>query len=143
MLWRSVLLVEETGVPRENPRPVASHSQTLSHNVISSTPRQSGIRTHNCVVIATDCISSKKSNYHTITTSPQMIRKRNQILKGACIAELPHYYNILLKHFQIMLLRVPCKSMTLYGNHVENPNSTLEKCFLIDVFIDFAQSMGY
>jgi len=31
--WRSVLLVEETGVPGENHRPVASHWQTLSHNV--------------------------------------------------------------------------------------------------------------
>jgi len=36
--WRSVLLVHETtGVPGENHRPVASHWQTLSHNVISST----------------------------------------------------------------------------------------------------------
>jgi len=35
--WRSVLLVEETGVPRENHWPVASHWQTLSHNVVSST----------------------------------------------------------------------------------------------------------
>jgi len=37
--WRSVLLVEETGVPGENHSPVASHCQTLSHNVLSSTPR--------------------------------------------------------------------------------------------------------
>ena len=36
--WQSVLLVEETGVPRESHRPVAS-SWTLSHNVVSSTPR--------------------------------------------------------------------------------------------------------
>jgi len=36
--WRSVLLVEETGVSRENHRPVASHWQTLSHYVVSSTP---------------------------------------------------------------------------------------------------------
>jgi hypothetical protein len=35
--WRSVLLVEETGVPGE----------TFLHNVVSSTPRLSGIRTHN------------------------------------------------------------------------------------------------
>ena len=34
--WPSVLLVEETGVPGENHRPVASHWQTLSHNVVSS-----------------------------------------------------------------------------------------------------------
>jgi hypothetical protein len=37
--WQSVLLVEETGVPTENHRPVASHRQTLSYNVVSSTPR--------------------------------------------------------------------------------------------------------
>jgi hypothetical protein len=31
--------VEETEVPEENHRPVASDSQTLSHNVVSSTSR--------------------------------------------------------------------------------------------------------
>jgi len=36
--WHSVLLVEETGVTGENHWPVASHWQTLSHNVVSSTP---------------------------------------------------------------------------------------------------------
>ena len=44
---QSVLLVEETKVHGENYRPAESHWQTLSHNVISSTPRLSGIRTHN------------------------------------------------------------------------------------------------
>ena len=39
--WRSVLLVEETGVPGENHRPVASHWQPLSHNVLPSTHRVS------------------------------------------------------------------------------------------------------
>jgi hypothetical protein len=29
--WLSVLLVEETGEPGENHRPVASHRRTLSH----------------------------------------------------------------------------------------------------------------
>ena len=37
--WQSVLLVEEPRVPGENHWPVASHLQTLSHNVISSKPR--------------------------------------------------------------------------------------------------------
>jgi hypothetical protein len=37
--WRTVLLLEETGVPRENHHPVASHWRTVSHNVASSTPR--------------------------------------------------------------------------------------------------------
>ena len=35
--WQSVLLVEETGAPGENHRPVASHWQSLSHNVVLST----------------------------------------------------------------------------------------------------------
>ena len=41
--WRSVLLVEETEVPGENHRPVACHGQTLSQNVVSSTPRNERI----------------------------------------------------------------------------------------------------
>jgi len=41
--WRSVFLVEETGVSGVNYRPAASHWQTLSHNVVSS----SEIRTYN------------------------------------------------------------------------------------------------
>ena len=43
--WRSVLLVEETRVPGENHRPVASHRQTLSHNVVHLA--LIGIETHN------------------------------------------------------------------------------------------------
>jgi hypothetical protein len=42
--WRSILLLEET---RENHRSTASNCQILSHNVVSSTPRLSGIRTRN------------------------------------------------------------------------------------------------
>jgi len=38
ILWLSDLLVEETEVSRENHGPVASHRQTLSHNVVSSMP---------------------------------------------------------------------------------------------------------
>ena len=43
--WRSVLLMEETGVPQENHRPAASHWQTSSHNVVHLA--LSGIQTHN------------------------------------------------------------------------------------------------
>jgi hypothetical protein len=43
--WRSVLLVEETGGPEENHRPVASHWQTLSHNGVYLALIE--IRTHN------------------------------------------------------------------------------------------------
>ena len=60
--WRSVLLVEETGGPGENHRPVGSHWQTL----VSSAHHLSEIRIHN---IGTDRIGNYKSNYHTITTT--------------------------------------------------------------------------
>jgi hypothetical protein len=43
--WCSVLLVEETGGPRENHWPVASQWQTLSHNVVHLALIK--IRTHN------------------------------------------------------------------------------------------------
>jgi len=45
--WQSVLLVEKTGVAGENHEPASSQWQTVSHNVVSSTPCMSGIRTHN------------------------------------------------------------------------------------------------
>ena len=46
ILWWSVLMVEETSVPGENHQPVASHWQTLSYNVVSSTPRHELVRAH-------------------------------------------------------------------------------------------------
>jgi len=45
--WRSVLVVEEIAVLRENHRPSTSHWQTLSHDVVLWTLRLSGIRTYN------------------------------------------------------------------------------------------------
>jgi hypothetical protein len=67
--WRSVLLAEETGVPRENHRPAACHWQTLSHNVVSSTPRHEQGSNSTSVMIGPDCTGSCKSNYYTITTT--------------------------------------------------------------------------
>jgi hypothetical protein len=48
--WRSVLLVEENGVPGENHSPAASHLQTLSHYVVSSAFLRERIRTLNFIV---------------------------------------------------------------------------------------------
>ena len=55
--WRSVLLMEETGVPGDNQQPVVSHWQTLSHDVVSSTPRHEWA----IVVICTNCTGNCKS----------------------------------------------------------------------------------
>ena len=54
-LYRGVLLVEKIGIPEEIYRPAISYWQTLSHNVVSSTPCMN--------------IGSWKTNYHTITTT--------------------------------------------------------------------------
>ena len=57
--WRSVLLVDETGVSGENHRSVASHWQILSHNVVLSTPRHE--RGSN-----SQCINLQVINSHSI-----------------------------------------------------------------------------
>ena len=61
-----VLFMEETGVPGETHRPVASHWQTLSHNVIHISLIE--IRTTS-VVMSTHCIGSCISNCHMITST--------------------------------------------------------------------------
>ena len=71
ILWRSVLLVEETGVPGENHRPAASHWQALSYNVVSTTLHHKRIRT--LVTIGTDCIGNCKSNYNIFTATTSLI----------------------------------------------------------------------
>ena len=64
--WWSVLLVEETGWPRENPRPLASHWQTLSHNVLHLTLIE--IRTYN--------ISGDRHWFAQVVVYPTTIRSR-------------------------------------------------------------------
>jgi hypothetical protein len=78
--WWSVLLVEEIGVPVENHRPVASHWQILSHNVVSSTPRLNGFELATVVVIGTDYIGSWKSYYHKIMTTTDPSENERTIL---------------------------------------------------------------
>jgi hypothetical protein len=78
--WWSVLLVEEIGVPVENHRPVASHWQILSHNVVSSTPRLNGFELATVVVIGTDYIGSWKSYYHAIMTTTDPSENERTIL---------------------------------------------------------------
>ena len=78
----SVLSVEEIGVPHQ---PAASHWQTLSHNVVSSTSRLGGIQTS--VVIGTGYKGSCKSNYFTITiTTPPTLRKSKPNIK--CVSPI-------------------------------------------------------
>ena len=65
ILWRSVLLVEETRSTQRKPH-LSQVTDKLYHMMLYRAHHLSGIRT--LVVIGTDCIGSYKSNYHTITT---------------------------------------------------------------------------
>ena len=69
ILWWSVLLVEETGVPGENHWSVTSHWQTLSHKLCRVHLIWAGFELTMLVVIGTDCVASYKSNYHIITAT--------------------------------------------------------------------------
>jgi len=53
--WRSVLLLEATRGPVENHRPVTSHWQTLSHNIVHLALIER-FEVTTSVVIGTDCI---------------------------------------------------------------------------------------
>jgi hypothetical protein len=68
--WRSVLLVEETGVARENNRHAASNK--LYHIMLYTSP-WAWFELATSVVIGTDCIGSCKFNHHTITTTRRLL----------------------------------------------------------------------
>ena len=58
--WRLVSLAEETGVRGENHRPDASHWQTLSHNIVSRTPRHQRYLNSQTAII----VFKQNLNYH-------------------------------------------------------------------------------
>jgi hypothetical protein len=62
ILWRSVFLMEETGVPRENHWPATSHWQTLSHIML--------YRVHLAWdTITSSCLGQKNICLFTVTSS--------------------------------------------------------------------------
>jgi hypothetical protein len=80
-------LVEDTEVTGENNGPVAIHWQTLSHNVVLSTPRhERGFELTTLVVIGIDCTGSCKSYYHTIMTT---MAPTITYIKGASVKTNP------------------------------------------------------
>jgi hypothetical protein len=78
--WRSVLLVEETGVPRENHRPVAIHWQSLSYNDVSSTSRHE-------LKVALSTINPTQTSLGQILILGKVIMNDSQwlILQGAIV----------------------------------------------------------
>ena len=104
--WRLVLLVDETGVPGENHRPVASHWKTLSHNDVLNTTGHDlsqvteklyhimlyranfvweAFELTTLVVIGIDCIGSCKSNlpYDHDHDRPRIFLRKTLLFKTA------------------------------------------------------------
>jgi hypothetical protein len=86
-------LMEETEVPGENQRPVASYWQTWSHIMLYRVEYTSpwvGLEL-TLVVLVSDCTDSCKSNYHTITTMMAPSQKQDtecswyEGLKSLCL----------------------------------------------------------
>ena len=75
--WRPVLLVEETGVLGENHRPTSSHWQIYHIMMYRVHFAWAGFKLTTLVVIGTDCISSYKWSYHTVTTTTAHIEMYN------------------------------------------------------------------
>jgi hypothetical protein len=92
MSWRSVLLVEKTGVPIESHRPVASNWRTLKHNIEYTTPWTSFVLTK-LVVIGTDYTCSCSS---MVCTDNGCYRQWLFLIVNIWHVELPHLHVYLL-----------------------------------------------
>jgi len=79
--WRYILLVEETVVPGENNWSATSQQQTLSHNVVLSTPGLSGVRTHNVSGDGNWLHRCHKSNYTTDKLNHMMLYQVHYVIK--------------------------------------------------------------
>ena len=62
-------------------RPAARHWQTLSHNVISSTPRPNGIRTHNVIDLWSDDIKDYDISIFCCIAMKAYLRSKNTKLE--------------------------------------------------------------
>ena len=111
ILWRSVLLVEETGVPG---------SLTNFYHIILYLVHlaMKGVGTRNFrVVIGTDCTCSCKSNYHMITTAPYFYIESKKV--GLNLKKTDDFFQ-LFNWFQLFSFEKKFESYRTWSEEVKN-----------------------
>jgi hypothetical protein len=136
--------VEENGGPGENHRPVASHWQTLSHNVVHLSWLRFELTTS--VVIGNDCIGNCISNYHTITdtTAPYINMQQFSVRK---------FKNIKSSVKQVIMLKVTswdhliAHILWLSYRETPPPPSSLHKCstelFIKRLILEYLSKLSF
>jgi len=121
--WRSVLLVEETGVPGENHRPAQVTDTFYQIMLYRMHIDLAGFELTMLVVIGTDCIDNYKFNYHTITTttSPFANRKKRHSSKDGSTLLKMCFYNkrkqYKFSYYFIYLSNVSNNSLFLFSKY--------------------------
>jgi hypothetical protein len=126
----------------ENHRLVVSHWQTLSYNVVSSTPRhERGSNSQLLVVIGTDCTGNCKSNYHTITTTtvPDMIIEKMPKQQLYVFHLRSHICDNNLTWRSVFKQKLNYKNVLDYGKNVENISKKKTTFFHKNILLNFAQ----
>jgi hypothetical protein len=93
ILWQPNLLMEETGVPGENHWYTANYWQTLSHNVVSSTPRcvwDSRLTEHHLFLVYTQILHLKIHTLNHFIDLIIIIKSLSaRVMNDCCDLQLP------------------------------------------------------
>ena len=118
--WRSVFLVEESGVPGGNYRLAASHWQTVLPNAVSSTPRHE--RDSNSLVV----LIGTQGNVNTLFTLSEPFSQFN--IQIDAYSSVPFFLIIVIHNFQHNLNCLIIKDKSVK----HKPKDTIENkiCFI-------------
>jgi hypothetical protein len=140
----SVLLVENTGVPGKNHRPVANHWQTLSHNVVSSHWQT---LSHNVVSNHWQTLSHNVVSSHWQTLSHNVVSNHWQTLSHNVVSSTPRLSGIKLAT-SIVIGKGSCKSNYHMTTKPRRPLVVLKKKNVLDTvmktyFEKFSKSLNF